>query len=328
MDPTTPSSGSEPPSPDPRHPRPAADPLSAADPPDPAPAGGPGDGTVSWRTFLGETTGKLRALGVAEPEAEARWLIEEVSGLEGAEWVLGLDEPATQRGVARLDAAVARRAAGEPIQYVLGRWAFRSLDLLCDRRVLIPRPETEQVVDHALAELDRVLLSRHGDHEATAVDLGTGSGAIALALATERPGLEVWGVDASPDALAVARANLGGLGMAGGGVRLLEGSWFDPLPEGLRGRVDLIVANPPYVRGDEDLDPSVREWEPAAALVSGPTGLEAYEVIVAGARDWLPTACWSWRSGWPRPRPSPPWPPARASSRCGSSRTTPASTAA
>lgn len=237
--------------------------------------------TVAWRAFLDETAVKLSDAGVADPTAEARWLLEEVSGLDGADWILHGDEPATQRGVARLDALVARRVAGEPIQYVLGRWSFRTLDLLCDRRVLIPRPETEQVVDHVL----RVLDGRPGP--ALVVDLGTGSGAIALSVAVERPGTEVWGVDASPDALAVARANLGGLGMSGAQVRLVTGSWYEPLPAELRGNVDLVVSNPPYVAAGERLDTSVVDWEPHEALVSGPTGLEDHEHILAEAPAWL-----------------------------------------
>src|SRR3546814_590427 len=157
-------------------------------------------------------------------------MVEQASGRSPAEQAADIDLPATEREVAAMDRMLIRRTAGEPLQYVLGRWAFRSLDLLVDRRVLIPRPETEWVTDIALAavaDLDELI----------AVDLGTGSGAIALALAAERwPGIEVWATDVSPDAIAVARANLAGLGRRASCVRLLEGSWFDPLPEGLRGR--------------------------------------------------------------------------------------------
>jgi release factor glutamine methyltransferase len=173
-----------------------------------------------------------------------------------------------------------RRAAGEPLQYVLGRWGFRRLDLFVDRRVLIPRPETEVVTEVALAELDRV-----GGR--LAVDLGTGSGAIALSVALERPRVEVLATDASADALAVASANLAGIGRPGARVRLLEGSWFDALPPSARGQVDLVVSNPPYVAESDALPDVVRAWEPVDALVSGPTGLEAIEVIVAGAPTWL-----------------------------------------
>jgi release factor glutamine methyltransferase len=265
----------------------------SGDPDGSDPDGSAPDGdVVPWRAFLAETVARLEAggLAISSPVAEARWIVEEASGLEGAELELGLDELATVRGVARLDALVARRLAGEPIQYVLGHWSFRTLDLLCDRRVLIPRPETEQVVEQALGELDRLLLARPAGHRATVVDLGTGSGAMGLSVVAERPGTEVWLVDRSSDALAVARANLAGLGMAGGRVRVVEGSWFDALPTELRGRVDLVVTNPPYVAEGEPLDPSVADWEPGDALVSGPRGLECYEAILAEAPTWLAEA--------------------------------------
>ena len=245
------------------------------------------DGTVSWRELLAETTARLTAGGIDAAPAESRWIVEEASGLEGTDLVLGFDEPATVRMVAHLDAMVGRRLDGEPIQYVLGHWAFRHLDLMVDRRVLIPRPETEQVVEVALAALDRVRSDRPAGHRVAVADLGTGTGAIALAIATERPGSRVWAGERSAEALAVARANLTGLGMAAGGVTLVEGSWFEPLPADLRGGLDLVVSNPPYVAADEALDASVVEWEPAEALVPGPTGLEAYEVIVAEACTWL-----------------------------------------
>ena len=244
------------------------------------------DGTVAWRALWAEAAEQLAAAGIEPASVQSRWIVEEASGMDGAELLLGFDAPATVRGVAHLDHLMDRRLAGEPIQYVLGHWAFRHLDLLVDRRVLIPRPETEQVVEAALAELDRVALGRPDGHRMIAVDLGTGSGAIALAVATERPGTRVWGTDRSAEALAVARANLAGLGMAGSSVRLAEGSWFDALPAELLGQVDLLVSNPPYVRADEVLDPSVADWEPVGALVPG-TGLEAYEVIVGGTGAWL-----------------------------------------
>lgn len=246
-------------------------------------------GTVAWRELLVEATEALAAdPAIAAPATEARWILEEASGLEGADWVLGCEAPATVRGVAHLDAMVSRRLAGEPIQYVLGHWAFRTLDLLVDRRVLIPRPETEQVVEVALAELDRVLLGRPAGHRSVVADLGTGTGAIALSLAVERPAVaEVWATDRSADACAVARANLAGVGRDGTRVRVVEGSWFAALPDELRGTLDLIVSNPPYIAEGEELDASVADWEPVAALVPGPTGLEAYRVLAAGAAEWL-----------------------------------------
>ena len=183
-----------------------------------------------------------------------------------------------------------RRESGEPVQYVLGHWAFRKLDLIVDRRVLIPRPETEVVVEVALAEL--ALFAPAGTEGAppVVVDLGTGSGAIALSIATERPDVEAWATDVSGEALAVASANLAGLGaQAGGRVRLAQGSWWSALPVGLKGSVNLAVANPPYVAEGEvpDLPEEVSRWEPRLALVSGPTGLEALEAIVSEAPEWL-----------------------------------------
>lgn len=244
--------------------------------------------TVPWRALLAETIDRLGGTeAVEQPALEARWIVEQAGGLEGAEWVLGLDGPATVRGVAHLDAMVERRLAGEPIQYVLGRWGFRTLDLVCDRRALIPRPETETVVEVALSELDAVTSTRPAGHRPVVVDLGTGTGAIALSIAAERPSARVWGVERSPDALALARANLAGLGMAGSGVRLAGGSWFDGLPTELRGTLDLVVTNPPYVSSGEELPPSVADWEPADALVPGPTGVEAYEELAAQVGEWL-----------------------------------------
>ena len=247
---------------------------------------------MSWRELLAETVRRLVGGGIGStPDVtpEARWLCETASGLAGAEWVLGQGAPARARAVARLDAMVERRLTGEPVQYVLGSWAFRHLDLMVDRRVLIPRPETEQVagvaIDLALAApVPRVV-----------VDLGTGSGAIALSMATELPlgSVTVWATDASADALDVARANLAGIGRAGAHVRVGHGSWFDALPAELRGRVDVVVSNPPYVPdGDVRLDGSVGAWEPTSALFGGPDGLDAVREIAAAAPRWLRPGGW------------------------------------
>lgn len=195
--------------------------------------------------------------------------------------MLAADEPASQRGVAFLDAMVARRAAGEPLQYVVGRWGFRTLDLLVDRRALIPRPETEVVAGAAIGEARRL------DRPVTVVDLGTGSGAIALSVAAEVVEATVWATDRSPDALAVARANLTGLGRAATRVRLVEGDWFSALPAELRGRADVIVSNPPYVASGDPLPAEVADWEPVEALRAGERGLDDLDRIVDGAPAWL-----------------------------------------
>ena len=234
----------------------------------------------TWRRLWVEATEALG--GTPEAAVEARWMCEVASGRDGADWVLGLDDVATTRPVVRLDDMVARRRVGEPLQYVLGSWAFRHLDLMIDRRVLIPRPETELVVEAALDA------ARSMPPPIVVVDLGTGSGAIALALADELPlsGVTIWATDASHGALDVARANLAGLGRAGANVRLAAGDWFDALPEALLGAVDVLVANPPYVPEGAAAE-SVARWEPPHAVFAGPDGLDAIRLIVAGAPSWL-----------------------------------------
>lgn len=243
------------------------------------------EGAVAWRALAARCAQRLREAGFATAEVEARRLVERASGYEGADHVLRLDEPATARAVGHLDAMLERRVAGEPLQYVLGAWGFRGLDVMVDRRVLIPRPETEVVVERALAEIDRVRGS--GPGPVTVVDLGTGSGVIALAIASEREGVEVWATDRARPALEVAEANLAGIGTAGARVRLAEGVWFDALDPALRASVGVVVSNPPYVAAGEELPAEVADWEPREALIAGPTGLEAIEVILAGAGAWL-----------------------------------------
>jgi release factor glutamine methyltransferase len=236
------------------------------------------DGTTSWSTLLAEAEKRVGA-------AEARWIVEEVTGADpgGLHAVLG--QSATERGVARFDALVERRAGGEPLQYVLGRWGFRTLDLMVDRRVLIPRPETEIVAGSAIDEVD--LRSGQRGAEVLVADLGTGSGAIGLAIATECGRSRVMATDASADALAVARANLAGIGRAATRVSLHEGDWFSALPVVVRGTLDVVVSNPPYVTDDEALPTVVGDWEPISALRAGPDGLADLRVIVDEAPRWL-----------------------------------------
>jgi release factor glutamine methyltransferase len=159
---------------------------------------------------------------------------------------------------------------------------------MVDRRVLIPRPETEEVVEVALG------LARQLPAPRTVVDLGTGSGAIALSLAAELPlgSTTVWATELSADAADVARANVAGLGRPAAHVRVAEGSWYDALPHELRGAVDLVVANPPYVAPGDEVDAAVAAWEPALALWSGADGLDAVREIAAGAPTWLRPGGW------------------------------------
>ena len=244
----------------------------------------PGGSTVAWRSFHDEALARLGAAGVDAPEVDARRIVEAASGFEGAEFHLGLGELATKRGVARFDAMLDRRLAGEPLQYVLGSWGFRTLDLMVDRRVLIPRPETEVVAGLALAELDRLA---EPDRMLTAVDLGTGSGAIGLSLAAERADTHVILTDASAEALQVARANLTGIGRAATRVVISEGSWFEALGADLMGSIDVIVSNPPYVAESDPLPPVVADWEPRAALISPDNGRADLHHLITAAGEWL-----------------------------------------
>jgi release factor glutamine methyltransferase len=223
-------------------------------------------------------------------------MVERASGYDADEWLDAAEVRPPSRAVARLHEMVARRVAGEPLQYVLGAWSFRGLDLMLDRRVLIPRPETEIVVEVALEEAVRMGLRRsrrrialvEAAPRAVLADLGTGSGAIALALEAELADVEVWASDVSEDALAVARANVAGC--AATRVRLATvASWFDALPSSLRGTLRLVVANPPYVAEHEvaSLPDDVRLYEPRTALVAGPRGTEAIENLLDEARAWL-----------------------------------------
>jgi len=238
-------------------------------------------GTISWREVLTETDARMEAAGL--PTMEARWVVEEASGLDADE---DLDALVTERGMAHHDAMVARRLAGEPLQYVLGRWAFRTLDLMVDRRVLIPRPETEVVAGLALQEVERIAAAGGGGTVLVA-DLGTGSGAIGLSIAAECPEALVWCTDSSVDALAVARANCTGMGRPAGRVTILEGSWFDALPSEMAGAFDVIVSNPPYVDLADELPAEVVGWEPSEALFAPDSGCADLESLVDGAKRWL-----------------------------------------
>lgn len=220
----------------------------------------------------------------------ARWLCEVAAGLDGDELLAALEDPVTERMVAHLDSMLARYGGGEPLQYVLGRWSFRHVDLAVDPRVLIPRPETELVAGAAI-ECARMIHAATGSVEVA--DLGTGSGAIGLAMADELPrsGTSVLMTDRSRDALDVARANLAGLGRAASSVRIEEGEWFDALPPD--STFDVIVSNPPYVAvGAAELEASVRDWEPHGALFAGSDGLDDIRVLVTGAPRWLRDGGW------------------------------------
>jgi len=212
----------------------------------------------------------------SSPASDAEELLSRALGQTPAELKRGRTRELSDGQARTFERWVARRAAGEPVQYITGRAAFRSLDLAVDRRVLIPRPETEGVVEAVL----RVL---RGDAarwpRPRVVDLGTGSGAIALSIASEHPAVIVTATDASPGALEVARANAAALGLEPR-VSWRQGDWFGAL--GGDDRFEVVVSNPPYIAtGEWDVLPEdVRAFEPQEALFSGSSGLEALREIV------------------------------------------------
>ncbi len=246
---------------------------------------------MTWRLAVAEVADELHVAGLDNGAHEARWLVEHVGGAPLTELA---DDPVPERLAARLARLVERRRAGEPLQYVMGEWSFRGHDVMVDRRVLIPRPETEVVAEVALDEAVRVGLVRRRTATSTTgrvpvADLGTGSGVLAIALLGELPEAEVWATDRSADAIAVARANIAAQGVVASRARIAEGSWFGALPAELRGRLRLIVSNPPYLAAAElaEIDDEVADWEPVEALVAGPTGLEALSTIIDESRHWL-----------------------------------------
>ena len=205
---------------------------------------------------LRRSTDHLAARGAEQPRLHAERLLAHALAMERVELYMHLDRPLSPAELDAARALLARRAGGEPLQYVLGEWGFRRLTLRVDRRALIPRPETETVVERCLALLDGLVAPR-------VLDVGTGSGAIALAIADEHPGARVTAIDVSEDALALARENAARTGID---VELVHHDLFAGLPGDAW---DLVVANPPYVRNDElaSLGAEVVEWEPGVALV-------------------------------------------------------------
>lgn len=226
---------------------------------------------------LADAAERLRVAGVPEPRADAEVLLAHALGATRAGLVAACARP-LPAGV-ELGELLTRRVRREPVQHIIGEWEFWSLPLQIDRRVLVPRPETELVVETAL---------RVAPQARRILDVGTGSGAIAAALACERPAASVWATDVSADALAVARGNFARHAPRAQLVRA------DLLASFRAGTFDLIVSNPPYLAEDEvkTLAPEVRDYEPRAALVAGPDGLAALRALVSTAPDVLVPGGW------------------------------------
>jgi release factor glutamine methyltransferase len=225
------------------------------------------------REALTASTEALRAAGVGEPRLDAELLLAEATGRDRADLTANPEAEIPPPAARRFGEMVRRRLRREPVAYILGRRGFRQLELDVDPRVLIPRPETELLVELALELQPRRLL-----------DLGTGSGAIALAIAAELPGCEVIATDTSARALEVAGANAARLGLANR-VELIE-SMLPPGPTGF----DLVLANLPYVGEAEwgGLEPEVTEWEPREALLAGPDGLDVLRAAIPAVAGVAP----------------------------------------
>jgi release factor glutamine methyltransferase len=218
---------------------------------------------VTAREALAEAERRLAAAGVETPRVDAEWLVAHLLGTTRSGLVAHLDDD-----VDGLEPLLARREDREPLAYVLGEWGFRRLTLRTDARALVPRPETETLVERSLALTEGIERPR-------ILDVGVGSGAIALALKDERPDAEVTGVDVSADALALARENAERLGLS---VELRHGDGVAAAAVGW----DLVVANPPYVGSTEELQPELL-WEPRVALI----GQDEHERLARSARTKL-----------------------------------------
>jgi release factor glutamine methyltransferase len=241
--------------------------------------------TISWREMLASTVGQL---GNAQ---EARWLCEHASGMDSAEFSAEQDQLVTVACAKSLNSMVRDRLSGVPLQYVMKRWAFRHLDIMVDKRVLIPRPETEQVVQVALD----IARKTSSDQALRVVDLGTGSGVIGLSMAFElgAEAAHVWLTDASVDALDVARANMVGIGRAATNVRVVHGSWWNALPQEIAGQIDIAICNPPYIaQDDSEVAPDVHLYEPHSALYASDNGLSDLRTVIEGASTWLKKSGW------------------------------------
>ncbi|HEX4762428.1 MAG TPA: peptide chain release factor N(5)-glutamine methyltransferase [Sphingomicrobium sp.] len=235
--------------------------------------------SVTFGTAWRRVRDRFRDAGLDTPEIDARYLAEAVLGVSGGDLVRRESDPMPPGAQQRLDAFAERRLAGEPVARILGAKAFYGRDFILNAATLVPRPETELLVTLGMKAL------RARSH-ATILDLGTGTGCIAISLLAELPDAQAVGVDFSVEALDAARANAVRHGV-GDRLSLAAGSWFDPLGPGEV--FDLIVSNPPYIETSviSTLMSEVRDHDPVLALDGGPDGLAAYRTILADAGERL-----------------------------------------
>lgn len=226
-------------------------------------------------SLLAAATARLKQAGADTPTLDARLLLQAAAGLTREELILGPDQPLKPAQLAAFEGFLARRERHEPVSRILGEREFYGRVFKVTSATLDPRPDTETIIDAALK-----LMS----DDARILDLGTGTGAIAITLLAERPDAIGVATDLSPDALGVARENAKRLGVAGR-LSLLQGSWFAPVS----GAFDIILSNPPYIPlGDiAGLAPDVRNFDPALALSGGTDGLDPYRIIASGASAHL-----------------------------------------
>lgn len=231
--------------------------------------------------LLKKSTEFLAKKGIENARLQSELIFAGTLGCRRLDLYLQFDRPLTQAQVGELRDRVLRRARREPTQYILGDTDFRALTLKCDARALIPRPETEELVGFVLEKLNAI---RPAGTAARVLDLGTGTGAIALSVAAERAGTQVVAADKSADALALARENTENLGLRGN-VEFVQSDWF----ENVAGTFDAVISNPPYLTREEweCAQPEVREHEPFAALVAENGGIADLEKILRGARERL-----------------------------------------
>ncbi len=239
---------------------------------------------MTWRDTLAKATAFLAAKNVPDPEVASELLAARLLKCGRGLLASVLDKEVPEKCLDAMRRGMRRLAEGEPIQYVLGEWDFRTLTLKCDRRALIPRPETEELVTRVL----KWLKSNADDREPRlVVDVGTGTGAIALSLAREHKGeLRLLATDVSEDALALAKENARLTGLDGR-VSFVAMDGLDDFDE--PGIVDALVSNPPYIESAvcETLDPRVKDHEPRLALDGGASGLDFYDRYLADALNIL-----------------------------------------
>lgn len=225
--------------------------------------------------------GYLEKKGVSEPRLNAEHLIAHILKSKRLDLYLNYDRPMTQAQLDSLKPLIKRRANREPLQYILGNQPFRNVDIKVNKDVLIPRPETEILVEKALEKIP-------ADSEMNILELGAGSGAISASMADERKNIRITAVDVSPTALEIAKVNIEPFKDR---IKLLCGNLYEPVTGN---KFDLIISNPPYAKTSwwDTLEPEVREYEPKSAILAGEDGLDFYRKIINDAPGFLNIGGW------------------------------------